>query len=209
MPVFANPTALPPVQVGGYRCRVDAYAADDDGFVFASLLGAVTVVEAVWAYLVVSHGGVELANHVSLSRIPERQSLRDEDAMVKTRYRKSVARLPDSEATHLLVVAETAMLPGVNPDIPAYLISDSPDGDLLRFFAIWDKLLPFPARPEWAEFLWKAGLRRNLISPLPETHGCHTWKIIPDRDTWQTIVTGGVEDGALTVSADEEELWHS
>jgi len=198
MAAFANPTGQLPVQVGGYRCWVDAYAISDAGFVFASLLGAQTVVEAVWAYLVGS-SGLELANHVSLSRLREQRSRRDENETVKVRYRKSAARLPDSEAAHLLVVADTATLPGVNPDLPAYLISDNPDGDLSRFFAIWDKLLPFPAHSTWSDFLWQAGLRWQLIKPLPETRSCHAWEIIPDRDTWQTILAGGVEDGALNV----------
>lgn len=204
MAIYATPTAAPPVQVAGYRCWADAYAVSEDGFVFASLLGAVTVTEAVWAYLVGS-SGLELANGVALSRILDRPSMRQDehgepvDEAIKVHYRKTVARLPDSEAAHTLVVAETATLPGVNPDIPAYLISDSPAGDLPRFFAIWDKLLPIPARPAWADFLWKSGLRWGLIAPLPETRGCHAWQITPDRDTWQTLITGGVEDGALDV----------
>jgi len=196
MAIYAQPAE--PVQVGGYRCWSDAYAQADEGFVFASLLGAATVVEAVWSYLVAA-SGVGLTNDVFLSRALEMQSTRDKDKTLKVHYRKTAIRLPESEAAHLLVVSELATLSGVSRELPAYLIADNPAGDLDRFWAFWNKLVPLPALADWAGFLWKVGLRHELIKPVAEVHGCYAWEIAPDTGEWGKLLTGGIEDGVLHV----------
>ncbi len=58
-----------------------------------------------------------------------------------------------------------------------------------------------PDHPEWsgiwAEALWKRGLVRRLIEPLPNALGMKAWKLSGDLDAWGRLTGDGVREGWL------------
>lgn len=189
-----------PVQVAGYRAYTDVYVIDPAwGLVMVSLLGAQTVVEAVWAHLV-GNNVIELANRVSLYRGDKLPIGGGEDGAVEildVAYRKQSVRLKESETVHLVLQSDLARLDLARPGVPAYLIAENENPDINRFWAFFNKITPIPAQPAWAPYLWKQGLRWELAQPV-DSYGCRAWRIDPDPDIWSKIVSGGIEDGVLT-----------
>ncbi len=49
----------------------------------------------------------------------------------------------------------------------------------------------------WAEALWKRGLARRLIEPLPSALGMKAWKLSGDLDAWGRLTGDGVREGWL------------
>ena len=174
-----------PVLISGYRAWCDAWAQDDEGagLILASFLGPHTVVQALWAILVAGQP-LELADRTILRRQQR------EDAP-KTRFLKQAVRFSEIEQAHLVMVAESATLQ-VTPGSTGYLLGQDPT----RFFAIWNRVLPLPARGPWATFLWAEGLRLECVRPI-RSYGCQAWAIEPEVETWSQILQGGIEDNVL------------
>ena len=189
-----------PLNVAGFRAWVDVCAVADEGLALVSLLGAQTVVEALWAYLVASDQVIELEGGARLRRMRPlaRQGGRgDEPTTREVRYRKQTARLPECGAVHLVLAADVATLEGAAMGWSAFLVTATEAGDRERFWTLWNRISPLPALPEWADYLWCEGLRRGLISALPSAWGCCAWRIAPDKTGWQAVIEGGLQDGAL------------
>ena len=187
--------------MAGFRAWADVYAVADEGLALASLLGTQTALEAIWAYLVTGERAVELADGARL--FPMRPLLKtvrgsEEPAERPVRYRRQTARLPESKAVHLVLVADLATLDGAESGWPAFLIAEGPTGDTERFWAVWNRICPLPALAGWAGWLWEAGRCRSLVVPLPAVHGCCTWRVDPDEAAWKDIIEGGLRDGAIT-----------
>ena len=182
--LYAAPSE--PVETRDYRAWLDAYVLDETGhLLFASILGTQIVVEAVWALLVHKQGlALDLANGVTLRR---REHMH---------YRKVSARLPASNAVHLLLAATPATLDGAQQGEPAYLIAAGRGGDIPRFWAFWNRICPVPALEAWAPYLWAAGVSEGLVTPL-EAYGCAAWRIRPAPQRWGEIITGGLKKGVI------------
>ena len=114
----------------------------------------------------------------------------------KVRYQRASMRFAQIEQAHLVVIAEPATLHAASGH-RAYLVASQVRGDLGRFFAVWNKVVSLPARPDWARYLWEAGLRRGGIKPMA-AYGCCAWSIEPQSETWSEIIRRGIEDHVLT-----------
>jgi len=185
-----------PIPVVGYRAHCDVWALDENGLVLISLLGPHTVLQALWAQITAGHT-VELANGTLLHRQNEavHTEEREDEQACKIRYFRSVVRFPDIGQAHLVMVAEPATLL-VRPGRRSYLLAAQGEGDPERFFALWNRSVPLPARRSWAEYLWTEGLRCGAVRII-QAYGCHAWAIEPEVEPWQEIIRWGIEDEML------------
>jgi hypothetical protein len=55
----------------------------------------------------------------------------------------------------------------------------------------------------WAAELWKRGLTRKLIEPLPYALGMKAWKLAGDLQAWGRLIGEGTQDGWLPWQEDE------
>jgi len=185
-----------PIGIVGYRAHCDAWAQDEESsMALLSLLGPHTVLHAVWGVLIAGQV-IELADGTTLQRQTGRNE-RDEDnpATPGVRYPRAVARFSDIEQAHLVMIAGTATLQ-VEPGQRSYLLAAGSHGDPARFFALWNRTVPIPARPTWAPYLWEEGLRHGVVRPIA-AYGCHAWAVEPQADAWGEIIQRGVESRIL------------
>lgn len=63
------------------------------------------------------------------------------------------------------------------------------------YFQRLNRLCPIPLRAEWREELWKAGLQKGLIAPLPGV-GIPGYKVSVSKD-WADVVKAGILAGDL------------
>lgn len=189
--------ATEPIPVVDHRAYCDAWAQDDEGLVLVSFLGPHTVLQALWGHLTAGHvielDGGTLLRRQSHTACAEEQAT---EGSYPVRYQRAAVRFPAIGQAHLVMVAEPATLL-VGSGQRGYLLAASPTGDPGRFFALWNRAVPLPARETWATYLWTEGLRRGPIRPIP-AYGCHTWAIEPTLEPWQDILRWGVEDGELS-----------
>ena len=190
-----------PLPVRDYRACCDVWALDEDGLVLASFLGPHTVLQSVWAQLMAGQfveldGGTILRRQNTLPGAQEARSSTDPEGNYKVRYQRASVRFAQIEQAHLVVIAEPATLHAASGH-RAYLVAPHMRGDLERFFAVWNKVVSLPARPDWARYLWEAGLRRSSIKPIA-AYGCCAWSIEPQSETWSEIIWEGIEDHVLT-----------
>ena len=185
-----------PISVVDYRAYCDAWVQHEDGLALVSLLGPHTVLQALWGHLTAGHI-VELEDGTLLHRQSRASDTEEQSAEegYMVRYHRAAVRFADIGQAHLVMVAEPATLQ-VGPGQCAYLLAAQPAGDPERFFMLWNRAMPLPARAAWAMYLWREGLRRGAVRPIP-AYGCHAWAIEPQLDPWKDILRWGIEDGEL------------
>ena len=189
-----------PIPVVDHRAYCDVWAQDEDGLVLVSFLGPHTVLQALWAHLSAGHtielaGGTLLHRQNQAAHAEEESSQAQAENAYKIRYFRMVVRFVDIAQAHLVMVAEPATLQ-VRPGQRSYLLAAQLEGDAERFFALWNRSVPLPARESWAEYLWTEGLRRGPVRPIA-AYGCLAWAIEPEPEPWQEIIAWGIEDRVL------------
>ena len=62
-----------------------------------------------------------------------------------------------------------------------------------------NRCLAVPLLPEWSEYLWVCGRERDLITLLSkgEGQGYAAWKVKPDAESWEQIVSEGLKSQAI------------
>jgi len=186
-----------PIAVVDYRAHCDAWAQDEEGLVLVSFLGPHTVLQALWGHLTAGNT-IELEGGTLLHRQKRTAGTEEQSAEggYMVRYHRAAMRFAAIGQAHLVMVAEPATLQVV-PGQRVYLLAAQPTGDPARFFALWNRALPLPARASWAPYLWREGLRRGAVRPIP-AYGCYAWALEPQPDPWQDILRWGIEDGELS-----------
>jgi hypothetical protein len=184
LPGVARDEWLAPVAWGGLTVYCTGYAIHDGYTVYLSLIGRVTAVKAVWAAFL-DHQTLPLPDEISLKRLPT-----DEE----TKYHTLKARLPETDWGHTVVVHSQAT-PDNLPERRFYVLSAGPEPPLHPFWAQWNQCQPYPSQPDWAAYLWRQGLDRQLISPC-QSQGVYGWAVQPD-ETWAAIIAAGIQTGAI------------
>jgi hypothetical protein len=169
---------------GGLSAYCTGYALHDEYTVCLSLIGRVTAVKAVWAAFIDSQA-LQLPDGIWLRRLPT-----DEE----TKYQTFSGRLPETEWGHTVIVHSQATQSNL-PDRLFYVLSEGPEPPLPRFWGQWNRCLPYPSQPEWAAYLWRQGVHRQLITQC-QSQGIYGWAVRPD-ETWAEIITGGIRDGEI------------
>jgi hypothetical protein len=175
---------LVPVYWGGLSAYCTGYAIHDEYTVYVSLIGRVTAVKAVWAAFTDGQA-LQLPDETRLWRLPT-----DEE----TKYQTLSVRLPDTDWGHTLMVHSQATQSNL-PDRLFYVISGSAEPPLRRFWAQWNRCLPYPSQPDWAAYLWQQGIRHQLITDC-QSQGTYGWAVRPE-ETWAEIIAGGIRDGGI------------
>ncbi len=79
-----------------------------------------------------------------------------------------------------------------------------------QFIGMLDRAIALPLLPSWAGYLWREGVDRNLIRPLPKQIGDTAgWEVgtetalstYHDR-TWHSIIRDGLQGGAIAVQGE-------
>lgn len=188
-----------PLEVARYRSvYCDAYAMDmnsvHNGLVMASFVGPVTALKSLWASLVQGQRvSLQTRDYFALWCQPDRQGTKENP--IDVRYLRTIERLPDTEQAHLVFIIESATLQ-VRYGMTAYHLSAGPEPELDRFFALWNKAVQLPARPEWAGYLWERGRYLRGIVPC-KAYGCHCWLISPELHHWAAIIRDGLRSGEI------------
>jgi len=134
------------VEYRGLHAYCTGWAGDRSGTVYASLIGRVTAVSAIWAAFQSGYtlwpesGGI-------LSKQPKLEG---------ATYHTFRTRLPKSDWLHLVLLHSQATMRNL-PDQTFFILNGSPDPPLDTFWAQWNNALPFPAFPGWKAHLWAQG----------------------------------------------------
>ncbi|MFQ5859732.1 MAG: hypothetical protein ACE5LU_29400, partial [Anaerolineae bacterium] len=169
---------------GGLSAYCTGYAIHEGYTVYLSLIGRVTAVKAVWAAFM-DHKGLRLPDEALLARLPA-----DEE----TRYETLNVRLPETDWGHTVLVHSQATQNNL-PNQFFYVLSGSAEPPLRRFWAQWNRCLPYPSQPDWAAYLWQEGARHQLITEC-QSRGTYCWAVIPSG-RWAEIIAGGIQDGEI------------
>ncbi len=192
-----SPELVGSVSFGGLRAYGLGYAVDPDtgGTIYLSLVGYRTAVRGVWAALM-DNKAIELAG----------QLLRRAEGA----YLSRTMQLPESGLDHMVLLHHQAAIPHVEPGQAFYLLSGAQDGatqdelPVERFVTMLDRATAAPLHPSWAAWLFRQGIKRKLIEPLPETRGVEVWRISADSELWLALIEHGVQSGALATDQDKE-----
>ena len=99
-----------------------------------------------------------------------------------------------------ILLHKQASLKEMNPDQPFYLLDDGTQPLPPLFYPMLNRCLAVPVLPEWSEYLWVCGRERDLITLLDkgEGQGYAAWKVKPDSESWEQIVSEGLRQQRLT-----------
>jgi len=167
---------LTPVGFRGLSGWCTGWAGDEVGTVYASFIGRKTALTAIWAAF----------QDNEVLKLLDRPPLFKRSKIEGTKYHTLRARLPDTGWQHLVLLHTQATVNNL-ADLDFYVLSESADPPLDRFWAEWNHALPLPARPEWVDALWCEGLSAGLITPCP-AEAIHCWRVAADAEGWGHII---------------------
>jgi hypothetical protein len=98
--------------------------------------------------------------------------------------------LPKSQMTHMVITHRSDSEPKAGESF-LHLVGDHFSGspDITRFFYQLDKALTIPVRAEWANELWKYGVKFGLIQKMPSFNCTAYWVEVKERH-WTKIIQG-------------------
>lgn len=176
-----NPKLVGKARYGGLETYCVGYAADGAALVYFSSIGPKAANRALWAALM--EGGISVAyqNYYRLRDTP---------------YLHTQVSLPESGGDHLVILSKQASLQ-MEPGKDFYVLSATSMPPYQRFYALLDRALVLPLRPEWAELVWKAARGRELIEPQVRVSGCAMWLVKADVEKWTELLQTGIKAGKL------------
>ena len=175
-------TILRPIQYRGLSAFCTGWAGDREGTVYASLIGRVTAVNAIWA---------AFQDNNSL-RITYNKFLFKRPKLEGAKYHTIRTRLPESDWLHLVLLHTQATMHNLH-DQDCYVLSSTPDPPLEAFWIQWNNALPLPAFKEWALRLWELGRYDRVIVPC-DAEGTYCWRIKADTRRWKAILKQIIEE---------------
>jgi hypothetical protein len=99
-----------------------------------------------------------------------------------------------------ILLHKQASLKEMSPDQPFYLLDDGTAPIPPLFYPMLNRCLAVPILREWSAYLWVCGRERELITLLDkgEGQGYAAWKVKPDSESWELIVSEGLRQQRLT-----------
>ncbi len=179
------PELVGSVPFGGLRAYCVGYVIDadtDDHIIYLSLVGYRTAVRGVWAALL-EHHALEIAGQLFR---------RAEGA-----YLHRSVLLPETNLEHMLLLHHQAAVAQLEPNQALYLLNDSREPPYARFFAMLNRAVAAPMLPSWAEWLWREGEKKELITSLIAARGAFAWRVQADDADWLALIQRGVRAGQL------------
>lgn len=185
-----TPEMIGSVSFGGLRAYALGYAVDPEteGTIYLSLIGYRTAVRGVWAALM-DNQAIEIGSQLFR---------RAEGA-----YLSKTVQLPESGLDHMVLLHHQAALPHLEAGKPFYVLSSATLGapkdemPFTRFIAMLDRATSAPLDPTWDEWLFRQGLKRQLIEALADTRGVEAWRVSGDSELWLALIQDGIEQAKL------------
>ncbi len=87
------------------------------------------------------------------------------------------------------------------PELPTHSLHDATTHpNATTFFTLLDCALQTPLLPSWAEYLWTEGRSEYLVRIVTNhcSRGRAAWRIMTDTDTWNTLITNGLQNGRIS-----------
>lgn len=192
-----SPELVGSVSFGGLRayglgCAVDP---NTEGTIYLSFVGYRTAVRGVWAALM-ENQAIELGS----------QLLRRAEGA----YVSRAVQLPESGLDHMVLLHHQAAIPHLEAGQPFYLLSGATLGTaqdemtIDRFIAMLDRATAVPLYRSWSAWLFRQGIERKLIEPLPDTRGVEAWRVSADSELWLALIEHGIQQGALATDQSKE-----
>ncbi len=171
------------------------YALDDGVLVLLDAVGYKTACKSIWASTVNSPR--------KTFRITGNLAVCGGEIKL-TRYRAFWTELPEQNS-HNLVICNTRLLdssPVNGLPQPFYLVTDQEVLLLPRFIALLNQALDLPVLSSWAEFLFEAGQKENLVTKLTQGGNiASAWKVQPTEDAWASLIQRGLQSKTITMDS--------
>ena len=192
-------TQLYTISAGGFSATVDAFARDEqtEGLWFLSMLGSQTAVKAIWAtllkqppeaaFLIQGADGLPHSGGYQRCLVPEET--------IGT-WTTKIARLPSSGGWQAMVYTKLADFRFERDEFLLFAPDEEAAPALHRRFL--DRRSDLPLRPEWADWLWRTGLRQKTIVPL-ESVGVAAYKCQPNHELLREELSQAVASGRLAL----------
>ena len=171
-----------PIQYRGLQGYCTGWAGDREGTVYASLIGRVTAVNAIWAAF----------QDNNTLRITYNRYLAKRPRLEGAKYHTLRVRLPESDWLHLVMIHTQATMHNIQ-DQDCYILSSTPDPPLEAFWYQWNNAVALPAFQEWAPRLWELGRYRRLIG-VCDAEGTYCWRIRAESKLWGAILEQIIEE---------------
>jgi hypothetical protein len=190
--VGVAPELIGAVSFGGLRAYGLGYAVDPDneGTIYLSLVGYRTAVRGVWAALM-DNQAIELGSQLF--------------RRMQGTYLSKTVQLPESGLDHLALLHHQAATPYLEAGQPFYLLNsttlDISKNEMPhvadRFFAMLDRATAVPLDSSWSEWLFRQGLKHQLIEPLSDRRGIEGWRVSADSELWLALIEKGIQQNRI------------
>ena len=187
------------ISAGGFSATVDAFARDErtEGLWFLSMLGSQTAVKAIWAallkqppeaaFLIRGADGLPHSGGYQRCLVPEET--------IGT-WTTKIARLPSSGGWQAMVYTKLAEFRFERDEFLLLAPDEEAAPALHRRFL--DRRSDLPLPPDWADWLWRTGLRQETIVPL-QSVGVAAYKCTPNPDVLREELSQAVASGRLSL----------
>ncbi len=187
------------ISAGGFSATVDAFARDEqtEGLWFLSMLGSQTAVKAIWAallkqppeaaFLIRGADGLPHSGGYERCLVPEET--------IGT-WTTKIARLPSSGGWQAMVYTKLAEFRFERDEF--LLLAPDEDAAPALHRRFLDRRSDLPLPPDWADWLWRTGLRHETIVPL-ESVGIAAYRCVPNHDLLREELSGAVASGRLSL----------
>ena len=187
------------ISAGGFSATVDAFARDEqtEGLWFLSMLGSQTAVKAIWAallkqppeaaFLIRGADGLPHSGGYERCLVPEET--------IGT-WTTKIARLPSSGGWQAMVYTKLAEFRFERDEF--LLLAPDEDAAPALHRRFLDRRSDLPLPPDWADWLWRTGLRHETIVPL-ESVGIAAYRCVPNHDLLREELSQAVASGRLSL----------
>jgi len=172
------------VRINGFGVKVAQCLRDpnSEDLALFNMYGPLQAVRAVWASLKSKKQYQwEFGGTVKLNKAPGHIVLKSE--------------MPNGWANWTFI-SRQAIPKLLDPSMPTYCWTQEFNSRELTkppesAYPILMASLPFPMLEPWTEFLWHKGRERRVVLELRKPTGVTGFKILPDRNKWETIIKEG------------------
>ncbi len=116
------------------------------------------------------------------------------------RYKDFFAHLPEAKFTSLILVHEMLVAPSYGGKSTTFIIRTSDEQAIAQLKQHVTELVNIPIFDTWAGYLWQAGQAAMLVRRTHSGGDIDMWTITLDIDAWTRLITGGLDQGVLTLA---------
>jgi len=115
------------------------------------------------------------------------------------KYKDFFAHLPEAKFTSLILVHEMLVAPNHGGKSTTFIIRTSEEQAIAQLKQHVTELVNIPIFDDWAGYLWHAGQAAMLVRRTHSGGDIDMWTITLDIDAWTRLVTGGLDQGVITL----------